>query len=392
VQLTIFAKVSISPNHRMNRIAMVDLRGQYRKIKPEIDAAIGGVIDSTAFIKGPDVKAFEDELSRYLGIKHVIACANGTDALQISLMALGLQPGDEVITPAFTFISTVEVAALLGLKPVIADVDPRTFNLDPVSVKKAITTKTRAIIPVHLFGQCAPMDEITGIASEYQLVVIEDVAQALSAVYTHNNGQTVKAGTLGRIGCTSFFPTKSLGCFGDGGAIFTNDDTLAAQMSAITHHGMRIRYHYEMTGVNSRLDTLQAAILRVKLKYLDEYSAARNRVADWYDRELASLPGILIPQRVPFSTHVFHQYTLRLQGIDREELRKHLDARGIPSMVYYPVPAHLQKAFRNLGYREGDFPVSEELCRTVLSIPMHTELDEEQLQHITDCIAEFVKR
>lgn len=376
----------------MNSISMVDLQGLYRKIKPEIDQAIQQVIDNTTFIKGPDVKAFESELAGYLGVKHVIACANGTDALQISLMALDLKPGDEVITPSFTFISTVEVAALLGLKPVITDVDPKTFNIDLASVERSITPRTRAIIPVHLFGQCAPMDELLALARKHNLTVIEDTAQALSANYTFPDGTTCKAGTMGRIGCTSFFPTKNLGCFGDGGAIFTNDTALAERMSAITHHGMRVRYYYDTTGINSRLDTLQAAVLRVKLKYLDAYSAARNRAAQWYDRELAGLPGIETPLRVPYSTHVYHQYTLRLHGIDRDALKKHLESKGIPSMVYYPVPAHLQHAFRYLGHTEGDFPVSEMLCKSVLSLPMHTELDEEQLSHITRHIIEFVKK
>jgi len=376
----------------MNSISMVDLQGLYNKIKPEIDQAIQQVIDNTTFIKGPDVKAFENELAGYLGVKHVIACANGTDALQISLMALDLKPGDEVITPSFTFISTVEVAALLGLKPVIADVDPKTFNIDLASVERSITPRTRAIIPVHLFGQCAPMDELLALARKHNLTVIEDTAQALSASYTFPDGTTCKAGTMGRIGCTSFFPTKNLGCFGDGGALFTNDTALAERMSAITHHGMRVRCYYDTTGINSRLDTLQAAVLRVKLKYLDAYSAARNHAAQWYDRELAGLPGIETPLRVPYSTHVYHQYTLRLHGIDRDALKKHLESKGIPSMVYYPVPAHLQHAFRYLGHAEGDFPVSEMLCKTVLSLPMHTELDEEQLSHITRHIIEFVKK
>jgi UDP-2-acetamido-2-deoxy-ribo-hexuluronate aminotransferase len=375
----------------MNKISMVDLQGQYKRIKPEVDRAIQEVIDNTAFIKGPDVKAFETELALYLGAKHVIACANGTDALQIALMALDLKPGDEVITPDFTFISTVEVSALLGLTPVIADVEAGTFNMDIASLERAITPRTRVIIPVHLFGQCTNMDEILRIASAHQITVIEDVAQALSAVYTDKTGRASKAGTLGRIGTTSFFPSKNLGCFGDGGAIITSDTPLAEKMAAITHHGMRIRYHYDMTGVNSRLDTLQAAILRVKLKHLDEYSASRNRAAAWYDQALHGIRGIEIPERSAFSSHVFHQYTLRLTGIEREELKKYLESKGIPSMVYYPLPVHLQKAFLNLGYHPGDFPVSEKLCGSVLSIPMHTELDEEQLKYITGHIIEFVK-
>jgi dTDP-4-amino-4,6-dideoxygalactose transaminase len=370
---------------------MVDLKGLYRKIKPEVDQAIQGVIDNTTFIKGPDVKAFENELAQYLGIKHVIGCANGTDALQISLMALGLKPGDEIITPSFTFISTVEVAALLGLKPVIVDVDPDTFNIDLASVERSITPRTRAIIPVHLFGQCAPMEELLALAKKHNLIVIEDVAQALSANYTFRDGNTCKAGTMGDIGCTSFFPTKNLGCFGDGGAIFTNDTALAERMSAISHHGMRVRYYYDTTGVNSRLDTVQAAVLRVKLRHLDAYSAARNRAAQWYDRALAGLPGIATPLRVPYSTHVYHQYTLKLSGVNRDELKKYLESQGIPSMVYYPVPAHMQQAFQYLGHHEGDFPVSEALCRTVLSLPMHTELEDDQLSWISDHVTRFVK-
>lgn len=376
----------------MNSISMVDLKGLYRKIKPEVDQAIREVIENTTFIKGPDVKAFENELAQYLGVKHVIGCANGTDALQISLMALDLKAGDEIITPSFTFISTVEVAALLGLTPVLADVDPETFNLDLASVEKAITPRTKAIIPVHLFGQCAPMEELLALAKKYNLIVIEDVAQALSARYTFRDGRTCKAGTMGLIGCTSFFPTKNLGCFGDGGAIFTNDTALAERMSAITHHGMRVRYYYDTTGINSRLDTLQAAVLRVKLRHLDAYSEARDRAARWYDRALSELPGVTTPVRVPFSTHVFHQYTLTLNGIDRDELKKYLESQGIPSMVYYPVPAHLQHAFQYLGHREGDFPVSEALCRSVLSLPMHTELETDQLEWICEKVTQFVKR
>jgi dTDP-4-amino-4,6-dideoxygalactose transaminase len=374
----------------VKKISMVDLHGQYLRIKPEIDQAIQRVINSAVFVKGAEVKDFEKELAQYLGVRHVIACANGTDALQLCLMALGLKPGDEVITPDFTFISTVEVSALLGLTPVIVDVEPGTFNIDVKALEKAITPRTRAIIPVHLFGQCAHMEALLTLAEAHNIVVIEDVAQALSADYILADGKKSKAGTLGRMACTSFFPSKNLGCFGDGGAMITNDPELAATLSALTHHGMRKRYYYDLTGVNSRLDTLQAAILRVKLNYLDEYSASRNRAADWYDKHLSHLPGIAIPERSPFSTHVFHQYTLRLQQIDRDAFMKYLEARGIPSMIYYPYPLHLQQAFRYLGYREGEFPVTEKLCQQVVSLPMHTELDEEQLRYITDTIVEFV--
>jgi len=390
-QITIFVVLYFF-TQKMNKISMVDLKGQYGRIKSEIDQAIKEVIDNTAFIKGPDVKAFETELARYLGVQHVIACANGTDALQICLMALGLKPGDEVISPDFTFISTVEVSALLGLTPIIADVEPGTFNMDIRSLEKVITKRTRVIIPVHLFGQCANMDEILRLVSSRQITVIEDVAQALSADYTDHAGRTCKAGTMGRIGSTSFFPSKNLGCFGDGGAIITNDEDLAVKMTAITHHGMQQRYHYDITGVNSRLDTIQAAILRVKLKHLDEYSAARRRAAARYDDALRGLPGIELPERSSFSTHVFHQYTLKLQGIDREGMRKYLEGKGIPTMIYYPLPIHLQKAFLYLGYKQGDFPVSEKLCESVLSLPMHTELNEEQLDHITSSVKEFVNR
>lgn len=376
----------------MNTISMVDLHGQYLRIKNEIDGAIQRVLDSAVFVKGAEVKEFENELARYLGVKHVIACANGTDALQICLMALGLKPGDEVITPDFTFISTVEVSALLGFKPVIVDVEPGTFNIDPVLLKKAITSKTKAIIPVHLFGQCANMEEIMQIAGAHNIAVIEDVAQALSADYIFGNGRMVKAGSMGLLASTSFFPSKNLGCFGDGGAIMTNDSELASVISAITHHGMRKRYYYDLTGVNSRLDNIQAAILRVKLKYLDEYSDARRKAADFYDNSLKGLKGLSLPERSSFSTHVFHQYTVKLEGIDREALMKHLESMSIPSMIYYPYPCHLQKAFAFLGHTEGDFPVTEKLCPAVLSLPMHTELDEGQLVYITDAIKRFLNK
>jgi UDP-2-acetamido-2-deoxy-ribo-hexuluronate aminotransferase len=374
----------------MKKISMVDLHGQYLRIKPEIDQAIQRVIDSAVFVKGTEVKEFESELARYLGVKHVITCGNGTDALQICLMALGLKPGDEVITPDFTFISTVEVSVLLGLTPVLVDVEPGTFNMNIASLKKAISPRTKVIIPVHLFGQCSNMDEIMQIASSGKITVIEDTAQSLSTDYTTKSGKKTKAGTMGYMACTSFFPTKNLGCFGDGGAMMTNDPELAGMLSALTHHGMRKRYYYDFTGVNSRLDNIQAAILRIKLRYLDAYSDARNKAAEWYDKSLNGIKGLAIPERSSFSTHVFHQYTLRLNGIDREALMKHFESKGIPSMIYYPLPCHMQQAFRHLGYREGDFPVSEMLCRTVLSLPMHTELDEEQLHYITDNLIEFV--
>lgn len=369
---------------------MVDLHGQYMQIKTEIDQSIQQVIDNTAFIKGPDVKAFENELASFLGVRHVISCANGTDALQVCLMALGLKPGDEVITPNFTFISTVEVASLLGCKPVLAEVEPGTFNMDVHKLSALITPRTRAIIPVHLFGQCANMEEIMRIANEHQIPVIEDVAQALSAHYIFKDGSKSRAGSIGRVACTSFFPSKNLGCYGDGGAIMTNDTELADTIAAITHHGMRRRYYYDMTGVNSRLDTIQAAILRVKLKHLDAYSSARNKAADWYDQHFKGIKGISIPERSAFSTHVFHQYTLKLDGIDRGRLMEYLQEKGIPSMIYYPVPCHLQRAFQSLGYQKGDFPVSEQLSESVLSLPMHTELDHEQLVYITESIITYL--
>jgi len=368
---------------------MVDLHRQYLKIKSEIDLAVNGVINSGVFVKGEEVKSFEKELADYLNVKHIVACANGTDALQICLMALELKPGDEVITPDFTFISTVEVAALLGLKPVLTDVEPGTFNMDIGSLRKAITPRTRAIIPVHLFGQCANMDEILTIAGEKGIIVIEDTAQALSAEYILSTGVRKKAGTMGLMGTTSFFPSKNLGCFGDGGAIFTNDDLLAEKLAAITHHGMRKRYYYDTVGVNSRLDTIQAAILRVKLKHLDTYSASREKAAAFYDNAFRQLTGVKIPFRSAFSTHVFHQYTLTLNEPDRDALMNFLQLKGIPSMIYYPFPLHLQKAFKHLNYKAGDFPASEYLCKSVLSLPMHTELTEEELAYISQSVLEY---
>lgn len=369
---------------------MVDLQRQYLKIKAEINHAVNRVIESAVFVKGEEVKIFEKELADYLNVTHVIACGNGTDALQICLMALNLQPGDEVITPDFTFVSTVEVAALLGLKPVLTEVDPVTFNMDIPSLKNAVSEKTKAIIPVHLFGQCSNMEEILKIAELNNIPVIEDAAQALSAVYSFSTGIQKKAGTMGRMGTTSFFPSKNLGCFGDGGAIFTDDDELAESIRAITHHGMLKRYHYDRLGVNSRLDTLQAAILRVKLKHLDEYSEARRKAANVYDKAFKEVKGISIPVRSPFSTHVFHQYTLTLKGVNRQNMMDFLQSKGIPSMIYYPVPIHFQQAFRYLGYRQGDFPVSERLSENVLSLPMHTEMEDEELALITQSVIDFL--
>jgi dTDP-4-amino-4,6-dideoxygalactose transaminase len=376
----------------MQEIRMVDLKNQYQKIKKEIDNAIQEVINTTAFIKGPDVRLFEDEMSEYLKVKHVITCANGTDALQVAMMALGLKPGDEVITTGFTFIATVEVVALLGLKIVLVDVDPDSFNIIPEEIEKAITAKTKAIIPVHLFGQSADMEKIMKIAARHNLFVIEDTAQATGTDYIFRDGTIKKAGTIGTIGCTSFFPSKNLGCFGDGGALYTNNDALAKLLYSIINHGMTIKYYHDHVGVNSRLDTLQAAILRVKLKSLDRYNQARRRAADFYDKEFANHPKIKTPSRSIFSTHIFHQYTIVLNNVDRDELMQFLANHGIPTMIYYPVPMHLQKAYRNLGYKQGDFPVTESLSHSVLSLPMHSELDNEQLGYITSTMLKYLEK
>jgi UDP-2-acetamido-2-deoxy-ribo-hexuluronate aminotransferase len=372
------------------KIQMVDLRGQYLKIKTEIDEGIREVIDNTAFINGPAVREFQADLEKYLNVRHVIPCANGTDALQIAMMALGLKPGDEVITGSFTYVATAEVIGLLGLTPVLVDVKPDTFDIDPDAVERHITSRTRAIVPVHLFGQCADMERLKAIADKHGLFIIEDVAQAIGADYTFSDGRVVKAGTIGTIGCTSFFPSKNLGCYGDGGAMYTNDDQLAKKMRMIAHHGQSVQYVHDVLGVNSRLDSLQAAVLKVKLKHLDAYAAARNRAADHYDRAFAGQPGLRIPVRSPHSTHVFHQYTLQLEGIDRTRLREQLAERGIASMIYYPIPLHKQKAFASDRYKPGDFPVTERLCECVLSLPMHTELDEEVLNYITKTILELI--
>ena len=371
---------------------MVDLKGQYDKIKQEVDSAIHEVIDSTAFINGPSVKAFQTDLETYLGVKHVIPCANGTDALQIAMMALGLKPGDEVITANFTFIATAEVIALLGLTPVVVDVDPYTFNIDPVAIQKAITPKTKAIVPVHLFGQCADMDAIMDIAEKHSLYVIEDNCQAIGADFTSSKGWTKKGGTIGHIGCTSFFPSKNLGCYGDGGAIFTNDDQLAKMLRGMANHGMFVRYYHDYVGVNSRLDTIQAAVLKIKLQHLDSYAAARNKAAAWYDKAFAGCEKLHTPVRYEKSTHVFHQYTIVSNGIDRAGLIEFLAQRDIPAMIYYPVPLHMQKAYQDPRYKEGDFPVTEALCASVFSLPMHTELCDEQLKYITDSVLEYINK
>lgn len=370
---------------------MVDLKSQYLKIKNEVDAGISEVINSTTFINGPQVKQFQQHLEEYLQIKHVIPCGNGTDALQIAMMALGLKPGDEVITASFTFIATAEVIALLGLIPVLVDVDPETFNINPDSIRKAITPKTKAIVPVHLFGQCSDMEEIMKIANENNLYVIEDNAQAIGAEYTFSDGTTKKAGTIGHIGCTSFFPSKNLGCYGDGGAIFTNDDEIAEKLRIVVNHGMKVRYYHDYVGVNSRLDSIQAAILDVKLKHLDEYAQARNKAADFYDSAFKNHPKLKTPARFYKSNHVFHQYTLIGINIDRSALQNFLADKGIPMMIYYPRPLHMQKAYLDPRYKEGDFPITESLCTNVFSLPMHTELDDEQLDFITKSVLEFLK-
>jgi UDP-2-acetamido-2-deoxy-ribo-hexuluronate aminotransferase len=373
----------------MGKIQMVDLLGQYEKIKNEIDTAVLNVIRSSAYINGPEVKAFQAELENYLQVKHVIPCANGTDALQIAMMACGLSPGDEVITADFTYVATAEVIALLQLKPVLVDVLPDSFTLDPAAVEAAITSRTKAIVPVHLFGQCANMDAIMEIAKKHNLLVFEDNAQAIGADYTFSNGKKQKAGTIGTIGCTSFFPSKNLGCYGDGGAMFTNDEQLAKKIRMIANHGQSILYYHDEIGVNSRLDSLQAAVLRIKLKHLDEYASARRAVADYYDKAFEGHPNIVTPKRVSYSDHVFHQYTLVLKNADRNKLREFLASKDIPAMIYYPVPLHLQKAYRDPRYKEGDFPVTEWLCANVISLPVHTEMKEETLKYISENVLSY---
>lgn len=371
---------------------MVDLVSQYERVQEEIDQAVIDVIRSSAYINGPEVKVFQKELEDYLDVKHVIPCANGTDALQIAMMAMGLKPGDEVITSDFTYVATAEVIALLQLTPVLVDVDPDTFNIDVEAVKNAITPKTKAIVPVHLFGQCAEMEELMDLAAKHDLHVIEDTAQAIGATYTFKNGKQQRAGTIGDIGCTSFFPSKNLGCFGDGGAIFTNDDDIATQLRYIANHGQTRQYYHDYVGVNSRLDSIQAAILRIKLRHLDEYNKRRNETAAFYDEAFKDIPELTTPKRFEQSTHVFHQYTLKLNGLDREKMRTFLNENGVPAMIYYPVPLHLQKAYKDDRYNSGDFPVTEDLCERVVSLPMQTELDDEQLNHITETVKSFIKQ
>jgi dTDP-4-amino-4,6-dideoxygalactose transaminase len=375
----------------MQGLQMVDLKRQYQNIKTEVDAAIQSVIDNTAFINGPEVKHFATELANYLGVKHVIPCANGTDALQIALMALGLKPGDEVITPSFTYIATVEVVALLRLKPVFVDVDADTFTMNIDSVRNAITDKTKAMIPVHLYGQSVNMEELLALANEKNIPVIEDNAQAIGGIYTFKDGTQKKTGSMGIIGCTSFFPSKNLGCYGDGGAMFTNDDALAEQLSMIANHGQKVRYYHEMVGCNSRLDSIQAAVLRIKLRKLDEYCDARRAAADYYDNAFANNPNIITPHRAAYSTHVFHQYTLQVK-VDRDKVQELLAEKGIPSMIYYPVSSHKQEMLKEFGGAAYDLPVTDFLNTCVISLPIHTELTSEELGYIAEHVDAIVNQ
>lgn len=374
-----------------NKIEMVDLRGQYQKIKSDIDTAIQKCLDETAFIKGKQVTEFQNNLEKYLNVNQVVACANGTDALQLAMMALDLKQGDEVIIPAFTYIATAEVLALLGLRPVLVDVDYDTFNISSSLIESAITSKTRLIVPVHLFGQCYDMENIINLASEKNIFVVEDTAQAIGAKYTFSNGITKSAGAIGQIGCTSFFPSKNLGCYGDGGAVYTNDPNLGKRLNMIANHGQQKKYTHELIGVNSRLDTIQAAILNEKLRYIDEYNLARLNAANVYDDELGQIKEIEIPYRNPNSTHVFHQYTIKVKSGKRDELKNFLAQKGIPSMIYYPFPLHKQPAYKEMVITVGDLSVSSKLCSEVLSLPMHTELNEEQLSFIIEAIKQFYK-
>lgn len=370
---------------------MVDLQGQFEKIAPQIRSKFDEIFESAQFIKGKIVHDFENELAKYLGVKHVISCGNGTDALQIALMSLNLQPGDEVITVDFTFAATVEVVGLLGLTPVLIDVDPNTFNMDVNELEKAITPKTKAIIPVHLFGQCANMEKILSIAKKHQIPVIEDNAQAIGANYTFPDGKTQKAGTMGQIGTTSFFPSKNLGAFGDGGGLFTNDDELAEKIRSITNHGMSLRYHYDRLGVNSRLDSLQAAVLSVKLPHLDEYISSRQKAAKWYDEAFKDCQKIQTPYTADYTEHVFHQYTIILKDVNRDALHQHLLSKDIPNAIYYPVPLHSQKAYENFNFVPENLTNSVALSKSVLSLPMHTELTKEQVQYISTEVINFIK-
>jgi dTDP-4-amino-4,6-dideoxygalactose transaminase len=374
------------------QIQLVDVHTQYLKIKDEIDSGIQEVLDTTAFINGPRVKRFQKELEAYLGVKHVIPCANGTDALQIAMMGLGLKPGDEVIVPAFTYVATAEVIALLGLTPVMVDVDLDTFNVNIESVAAAITPRTKAIVPVHLYGQSADMEAIMNIASAHKLYVIEDNAQAIGADYIYKNGERAKTGTIGHIGCTSFYPSKNLGCYGDGGAIMTQDDDLGNVLHKIANHGQSVRYYHDLVGCNSRLDSIQAVVLSAKLPHLDDYCEARRKAADYYDAAFADVHALITPFRAPYSTHVFHQYTLRVTDGQRDALKTYLDEHRIPNMIYYPVPLYKQKAFAPYAGSTTYLPNTELLCKEVISLPMHTELDEKQLEYISQHVISFFKK
>jgi dTDP-4-amino-4,6-dideoxygalactose transaminase len=372
-------------------IQMVDLKRQYLKIKPEVDAAMANVLDTTAFINGKAVADFTQHLQEYLAVQHVIPCANGTDALQIAMMALGLEPGDEIITPSFTYIATTEVIALLRLKPVFVDVDPQTFCIDASKIRAAITPKTKAIVPVHLYGQSCDMEEIMKIAQEHNLFVVEDNAQAIGATIRFSDGSVHKTGTIGHIGCTSLFPSKNLGCYGDGGAMMTNNTLLADRIKMIANHGQSNRYYHDVVGCNSRLDTLQAAVLDIKLRHLDHYNDARRAVAEYYNNAFKNNPKITTPSIADGNTHVFHQYTMILEDVDRNALQDQLAAVGVPAMIYYPVPAHRQKMFSFLNLPEVELPVTDWLTHRVISLPIHTEMDQEQLEHIVKHVNNLVK-
>jgi dTDP-4-amino-4,6-dideoxygalactose transaminase len=374
------------------QIQMVDLKGQYNKIKTEVDQAVISCISSSAFINGPAVKEFQANLESYLGVKHVIPCANGTDSLQIAMMALELKPGDEVICPAFTYVATAEVIGLLGLTPVMVDVDPKTFNLTADEVEKAISPKTKAIVPVHLYGQSCDMEAILALATKYNLYVIEDNAQAIGSDYTFSDGRKAKTGTIGHIGSTSFFPSKNLGCYGDGGALMTNDDTLAQKMRMIANHGQEKKYYHKVLGCNSRLDTIQAAILNIKLRHLDEYSTARNKMASYYDAAFSTINELEVPERQHNSTHVFHQYTLKVKNGNRNQLQSYLTEKGIPSMIYYPLPLYKQEAFQQFVSADFKLDTTEFLCDEVLSLPIHTEMNLDDINYICTSIQSFFKK
>ena len=388
--ILVLVKYHTIKTKQMKKIQMVDLKTQYQNIKTEVDGAILDVVNSTAYINGPEVKSFQSELEQYLDVTHVIPCANGTDALQVAMMALGLKPGDEVITANFTYVATAEVIALLQLKPVLVDVLPDTFDIDVSAVEKAITPKTKAIVPVHLFGQCSNMEAILKLAEANNLFVIEDTAQAIGADYKFKDGSTKKAGTIGTVGCTSFFPSKNLGCYGDGGAIFTNDTRLASKIRKVANHGQSVQYVHDEVGVNSRLDSIQAAILKIKLRFLDNYNESRKDAAYKYNKLFENHPKIATPIEAQYSTHVYHQYTLQVKDVDRDKLREHLTKNNIPSGVYYPIPLHLQKAYEDARYQQGNFPITEALCKSVISLPMHTELDDEQINFIAKTVLDFI--